>query len=240
MTELTSRWALATCAIARSCRGTAALLLFAALAALASHPASARGQAFSDPGFESYSVASGQFVKPATGVWAFVNDAGVVEPFAGNSSTGPLNTWSATLAAPQGQQYASTYAGSDTIRQLVTFASAGDYEISVFAAAPSGSLTIPGVFTSNVVDGQFVFTLGNTPIGATHSVEAGGNWSQYAAMFAIPAPGNYQLGIRNTLSAVYFVNYDAFAIHSVPEPSTLALGLGGALLLAARLRRRRR
>ena len=71
---------------------------------------------------------------------AFTSSSVSARTFAGNSSTGPLNTWSATLAAVDGQQYASTYAGSDSIRQLVTFATAGQYEISVYAVSPSGSL----------------------------------------------------------------------------------------------------
>jgi hypothetical protein len=198
------------------------------------------GQVLTDPGFESYAVSAGEFVKPAADAWSFVNDAGVVEPFAGNSSTGALNTWSATLAAYEGAQYASTYASLDLIRQTVVFASAGDYEISVFAASPAGSLTIPGVGTSTLVDGEFAFTLGNSTIGATHVVDAGGAWQQYSATLNIPAPGSYQLGIRNTLAAAYFINYDAFSIRSVPEPSTLGLGVAAVLLLSMHLRTSRR
>src|SRR6266704_5474358 len=95
-------------------------------------------QSLTDPGFETYAVNSGGFVKPATGPWSFANDAGVVEPPAPNSSTGSLNTWSAMFAAIEGQQYASTYAGGDTIRQSVSFGAAGEYRVSAYAAAPSG------------------------------------------------------------------------------------------------------
>lgn len=195
------------------------------------------GQVLTDPGFESYAVSAGQFVRPAAGAWSFVNDAGVVEPFAGNSSTGTLNTWSATLPAYEGAQYASTYASLDSIRQTVVFSSAGDYEISVFAASPAGSLTIPGVGNSTLVDGEFTFALGNAAVGATHVVDAGGAWERYSATLSIPAAGNYQLGIRNTLAAAYFINYDAFSIRSVPEPSTLGLGVVAVLLLSMRIRK---
>ncbi len=84
------------------------------------------GQAFVDPGFESYGVSAGGFIQPASGPWLFGNDAGLVEPPAPNSSTGPLNTWSAIFSPVEGQQYASTYAGADTLRQMVTFSAPGD------------------------------------------------------------------------------------------------------------------
>ena len=95
----------------------------------------AYGVAFADPGFEDYAVSSGGFLQPASGPWVFTNDAGVVEPYSPNSSTGPLDTWSATFAAYEGQQYASTYAGSNHIHQKVSFSAAGDYVISAYAAA---------------------------------------------------------------------------------------------------------
>ena len=87
------------------------------------------GQALTDGSFEAFAVSSGGFVKPTSGPWVFTNDAGVVEPLVPNSSTGPLNTWSATFAAQDGQQYVSTYAGADSISQLVSFS----------ARAPTGS-----------------------------------------------------------------------------------------------------
>src|SRR5438045_2010175 len=93
---------------------------------MSSLAAALHGQVFTDPGFESYSVNPGEFVRPSLGAWLFGGDAGVVEPPAPNSSTGPGNTWSATFAPVDGQQYASTYAGADTIRQGVVFVTAGD------------------------------------------------------------------------------------------------------------------
>src|SRR5690348_15224224 len=119
-------------------------LAVTAVIALAMMPPTLRAQTVLDGGFESYDVAAGGFVKPSTGPWTFANDAGVVEPFSPNSATAVLNTWSATRPAFQGQQYASTYAGGDVIRQPVTFDKPGVYELSVYAFAPTGTLTIPG------------------------------------------------------------------------------------------------
>ena len=187
------------------------------------------GQQFTDPGFETYAVNPGGFLQPTSGSWLFSNDGGVVEPPAPNSSTGPLNTWSATFAPVEGQQYASTYAAGDTIRQSVAFNAAGDYRISVFAVAPTGTVTIPSVGTFALGDGEFTLTLGGAAIGSLHTVPAGANWSLFSADFNIATPGNYQLGVRNTVPSPYFINYDAFALQPVPEPSTIALGLLGAL-----------
>ncbi|MGD0649983.1 MAG: hypothetical protein ABSA97_02380 [Verrucomicrobiia bacterium] len=197
-----------------------------------------QGQSFTDPGFENYEVSSGGFVKPVSGPWMFSNDAGVVEPYASNSSTGALYTWSAMFSAPEGQQYASTYAAIDTIRQAVSFDTAGDYVISVYAAAPAGSVTIPTVGTLTLEDGEFTFTVGNTAIGSLHTVPTGSGWDSYSAVFSIGDPGSYTLGVRNTKTASYFINYDAFAIQPVPEPTTfqlvLAFGAVAAGVKAAR------
>ena len=93
-------------------------------------------------------------------------------------------------------------------------------------------MTIPSVGTFPVGDGEFTFTLGNAAIGSLHPVFAGTDWTLFTADFTLAAPGDYQLGLRNTLSSPYFINYDAFAIQPVPEPSTIALGLLGALGIA--------
>jgi hypothetical protein len=167
----------------------------------------------------------------------FSNDAGVVEPPAPNSSTRPLNTWSATFAPVDGQQYASTYAGGDILRQLVSFSAAGDYRLSVYAAAPNGTLTIPSAGTFTLGNGEFAFTLDNVAIGTVQVVPVGSSWGLFSADFTVPAPGDYRLGIRNTLAAPYFINYDGFAIQPVPEPSTMALGFLGVLCALATWRR---
>jgi len=202
------------------------------LGVIVTNPAIVKAQTLSDPGFENYAVNSGGFVRPTTGPWTFGNDAAVVKPPAPNSSTGPLNTWSATFAAIEGQQYASTYAGSDTIQQSVSFASAGQYRVSAFAAAPSGSVTVPPTGSSTLTDGVFTFTLGNAAIGTPNTMTPGTDWRLFTADFTIPAPGSYQIGIRNNTAAPYFINYDAFEIQPVPEPAVwqLALVAGTALV----------
>jgi MYXO-CTERM domain-containing protein len=59
---------------------------------------------------------------------------------------------------------------------------------------------------------------------------AGASWSPFAADFTVNSAGSYLLGIRNSsLSSPYFINYEAFSIQPIPEPSTLALGLLGLL-----------
>lgn len=183
------------------------------------------GQALTDPGFESYAVSSGGFVKPSSGPWLFNNDAGVVEPISPNSSLGSLNTWSATFAAPEGEQYASTYAGADFIKQMVSFGTAGNFTISVYAAAPDGTVTFPSQAPKVLEDGQFDFTLQGSAVGSVQTVPKGSNWNLYTATFNIVSPGTYEVGILNTKSAPYFINYDAFAIQPVPEPATLRLVL---------------
>lgn len=198
------------------------------------------GQAFTDPGFEGYSVSAGSVLQPVSGPWTFANDAAVVRPFSPNVSNG-TNTWSATFAPIEGQQYASTYAGLDSLRQTVTFASAGNYRISAFAAAPSGSITLPsaGGGTFPLVSSEFTFTLGGASIGNLNAIDPGSSWTLFSADFSISAPGDYQLGIRNTKIAPYFINYDNFAVQPVPEPSVVALVLlGGLLALPLKLKRK--
>jgi len=217
--------------------------LVAVLGALFTHSTSTvQGQVLVDGGFESYAVNSGGFVQPVSGPWLFANDAGVVEPFAPNSSGGALNTWSATFAPVEGQQYASTYAALDSLRQVVSFTTAGLYRMSVSAAGPSGSLTIPSVGTFTLGDGEFTFLFDNTPVGSLQTVSAGSSWSLFSADFTVTAPGDYQVGVRNTRSAPYFINYDAFAVEPVPEPAVLqlALALGAGVVVRRALRGRRR
>jgi hypothetical protein len=195
--------------------------------------ASTHAQVVLDAGFEGYAVAPGGFVKPTTGVWTFTNDAGVVEPFSPNSSTGVLNTWSATRAAYQGQQYASTYAGGDSIRQPITFDTAGVYALSVRAFAPDGMVTF-GTDTVPVSDGQFRFVL-DVPVGPTFTVPAGSDWTLYSTQVTVAAPGVYNVGVNNSLIATYFVNYDDFRITVVPEPAAAGMMLTMLLMSSWRM-----
>ncbi len=212
--------------------GRVLMLLLAGAAAVGLQERLLQAQSFTDPGFESYSVADGAFLRPASGEWIFVNDAGVVDPPSPSSSTGPLNTWSATFPAIQGEQYASTYAGLDSLSQSVFLAAPGAYLLSVYAAAPDGSITIPPLSPQTLVDGEFTFILNNSPIGNSHSVTAGATWTLYSVEFSIDTPGSYLLGLRNTRADAYFINYDAFEITPVPEPAAwqLTLLLGGMML----------
>ena len=181
-------------------------------------------QSFIDPGFENDVVSAGQFIRPAESAWYFGNDASVVRPFAPNSSTEPLSTWSATFPALAGEQYASTYAGADQIRQTVLFPAAGEYEVSVYAAAPSGVVVI-NQSPLTLVNGAFTFRLNNSSIGSEFVLSPGTEWQKYSSPFTIPAPGSYTLGILNTLTASYFINYDNFDIQAVPEPGIFSLVL---------------
>jgi hypothetical protein len=184
----------------------------------------ATGQTVLDGGFESYAISPGGFVQPTSGPWTFGNDAGVVEPLSPNSSTGPLHTWSATRAAFAGQQYASTYAGGDTIRQSVTFSSPGVYELSVLAFSPDGTLTIPGVFANQpLTNGEFRFWFDGGFAGPTWTVPAGQDWAKYSVTISVAQSGAHAVGVGNTLTDRYFINYDAFQVEPIPEPTMAAL-----------------
>ena len=49
------------------------------------------------------------------------------------------------------------------------------------------------------------------------------DWTRYAAQVAIGQSGTYDVGIANTLVDKYFINYDAFALQSIPEPVASAV-----------------
>lgn len=201
----------------------------------------ARAQVLVDPGFEEWAVVPGRYSVPATGPWQFENDAGTVRSPSPNTSTGVLHTWSATRDAYEGAQYASTYAGLDRIRQQVRFDVPGLYELSVAAFAPSGTLTIPGVFENGplpLIDGRFRFLFGTNRTGDEWIVPAGEDWARYSTTVTVDVPGTYDVGVANTLQGVYFVNYDSFAIRAVPEPQVVAI-LATAIAGAACRRRKR-
>ena len=216
-------------------RVTIAFVIGACLLACPLAPA----QTVADAGFEQVPVASGQFVKVG-GPWAYTNDAGIVRPFGSSTTTEPLNTWSATRDAFEGAQYASTYAGGDTITQPVTFDQPGVYELSVMAFSPAGIQEIPGNpgLYKPLGNGEFRFEFGGGPVGPTWVVPVGSEWTRYATTVDVTQPGTYPVGIANTRVDVYFVDYDAFRIAAVPEPSAAALLLLTAGCAAGRRRRR--
>jgi hypothetical protein len=188
-------------------------------------------QVLVDPGFESYAVSSGGFLKPTTGAWVFRNDAGIVEPFSPSTSTAVLNTWSATLAPYEGMQYASSYAGGDWFDQEVFFPAAGQYLLSVYAASPSGTLIQAGG-AQQLVDGDFRFAVGGVVTGPTFTPPLDAGWARYRAVINIPAAGNRLVGFHTTKVASYFINFDAFSLTRVPEPASTALMLVGSAAAA--------
>jgi hypothetical protein len=198
----------------------------------------ARAQAVINGGFESPPVGSGQFIRAPAGWWQYTNDAGVVRPFGRSTGTQVFNTWSATRAAFEGAQYASTYAGSDAILQPVVFDQSGAYELSVMAFSPAGTQEIPGnpgLFMP-LEAGEFGLQFAGAQVGPTWVVPAGSDWTRYATTVDVAQPGTYVVGVANTRSAVYFVNYDAFSVTPVPEPSAagVALTIGAATVFRRR------
>jgi HpiC1 cyclase len=194
-----------------------------------------RAVTLTDPGFESPVLSAGGFTHAGNPAWTFTNDAGVTRPFTNPTSTAVLNTWSATLSPIDGAQYASTYAGSDNITQTVSLA-AGTYELSVYAAAPSGSVTIPPQPPLALVNGAFQLLFGGQNSAAIN-MPPGTDWQRRSATFTLASPGNVAVGVRNTVTASYFINYDAFSLTLVPEPTSFVLlAIGACALLRSRQR----
>lgn len=213
-------------------------LLLAALLTLACTE-STPAQAVLDPSFEDYSVDPGGFTKSAAGAWTFENDAGVVEPISPNSSNGPLDTWSATFAALEGTQYASTYAGSDQISQQLSFPAAGEYELSIWAASPRGTVELPNVGELTLTTGDFQFVLDGSTVGDIHTPPLDAGWARYDATFSVAAAGEHDIGVLNLKSAPYFINYDVLRVSLIPEPSVIGMLVVGWLALTVVGRRRR-
>ncbi len=190
---------------------------------------SAHALIITDPGFESYSVDPGGFTKEA-GSWTLANDAGVVEPFSPNSSNGQLDTWSATFAAIEGEQYASTYAGLDSITQSINIPARGLYTFSIYAASPDGSVTIaPHANPFILSTGSFSFEFDGNQLGS-FSIDPGTDWMEYSLTTELSA-GIYTVGVINTARAPYFINYDNFTLSQVPVPAAVWLFASGLMAL---------
>jgi hypothetical protein len=189
-----------------------------------------------DPGFESVAVPAGGFSHAGDPAWTFVNDAGVTRPFTNPTSTGALNTWSATFSPIEGSQYASTYALLDSIRQTVAIP-AGTYVLSVYAASPAGSVTIPPIGTSQLVTGAFQLTFG-AQSGPIIEMPPGTDWLLSSATFVQSSAGSVAIGVRNSETAPYFVNYDAFTLELIPEPAAIMHFIIGACVVLHTRRRR--
>lgn len=192
----------------------------------------AMAQVLSDPGFEAIPVGTGMYVRPRTGVWMYENDAAIVRPYAPNTSLATFQTWSATFAPIEGEQYACTYAGGDRISQYVTFPHPGTFELAVWAAAPSGTLT-DGDETRPLVQAAFRFVFSGIDAGPVFTLEPGTGWTRFSTMVEVTAPITLAVGVHNQYLASYFIHYDGF---SVPAPSAIA-ALGVALLPCTRRRR---
>jgi hypothetical protein len=195
---------------------------------------------FLDPSFESYNVAPGTsevgFNLP--GPWQFTNDAGVTEPYDPYPGTG-FGVSSATIPAHDGDQYVSTYAGTDYIVQEVTL-SPGQYELSIYAAYGD-------IGAEFFVDGEFAFAWDPNPnvpslISPTFAVAMSSDWTQYSMILEIvgPSPETHLVGIVNSLTAPYLINYDSASLtslSSVPVPAAAWL-FGSALGLLGWMRRK--
>jgi hypothetical protein len=203
---------------------------------------------FVDSSFENYSIPDGSYAAPA-GSWEFRQNSFVVDPFIPHTHSGSSNTRSATYVPHLGDQYVSTYAGNGGLSQSLQFTLAGMYQVSVYAASPSGSIFIQTpVFsgTETLVSGEFQFSLSTsnstvnaTYFGGTQTTTAGGPWLQHSAVITVPSPGTYWIGARNLKFAVYFIYYDDFQIVSVPEPSSILLALPLLAMCAYQVRCRR-
>ena len=154
--------------------------------------------------------------------WTLANDATLAHP----GGEAPWS-WDTPVVAttfvnsaedvlpPEGSGMGITYAGSDSFTQSVLFPSSGLYTFSVDANAISGT-AVQGLPT---VDGLFAFFAGGSS-SPDNLVTTASGWNSYQWTTFVSA-GAQNVGLRNTLSAVYAVAYDNFAI--IPEPSTSGL-----------------
>jgi hypothetical protein len=207
--------------------------------------ANASNPAFTDPGFESIATAPGAFSSLGDPWDLRGTNTFVVQPFIPHTSspTSCCMVRSAVFDSIDGEQYLSTYAGGALFAEDIAFALPGTYEVSVYAASPSGSVFLSHFQPVNAVfvPADFTFELNRQPIGPLHHLEPGTNWTRFSTTFTIGEPGVYQLGINNETFASYIINYDRLSITAVPEPmglTILAIGMFfGVIFPLRRIRR---
>ena len=106
----------------------------------------------------------------------------------------------------------------------MTIPVAGAYELSVYAASPSGFVIELGVPKAELVQGGFGFFVDGEHVGVMHVPELDAGWVRYTARFEVTSPGEITAGVGNITGAPYFINYDSLELVLVPEPSSLLLG----------------
>lgn len=168
--------------------------------------------------------------------WTTLNDAVLAHP--GGTAPWSWNTpvvasvvvsSTETILPLEGSGLGITYAGADTFSQMVNIDTAGDYMFSVDANAVTGT----GVNNLPLIDGIFEIFAGGAA-SPDFTVVTTDGWSNFSWTTTLAA-GMLDVGLRNTLSGIYSITYDNFAITAlddVPEiPVPAAIWLFGTALL---------
>jgi len=173
--------------------------------------------------------------------WTLVNDAtlaypGGVAPWSWNTPVSATKFVHSTedVLPLEGSGLGITYAGGgDSFTQSVLFPSSGLYTFSVDAKAISGTISFSSTVGGNtpMVNGLFAF-FADGASSPNKLVATASGWNNYQWTTFISA-GERNVGLGNTLTSVYAIAYDNFAI--IPEPSTS--GLLVIALVVAGLRR---
>lgn len=180
--------------------------------------------------------------------WTTMNDAELA--FAGGEAGWVWNTpvavgatWTSQedVTAPDGESFAITYAGLDSISQSILIPEAGTYEFSLDWNG------IEGFFTNSdgsvLGSGTGVFRLfADTAFGggsrgedvllsdAVTATTAGG-WETFTWSVDLPA-GEVLVGVENIELASYAIGFDNFRV--VPAPGAFGVVLAGGLLARRR------
>lgn len=171
--------------------------------------------------------------------WVLNNDAFI--PFSsishGDSWATPVEdrvqyTFLEDVSPIDGEHFAITYAGFDTLSQSIHILSDGTYHLSVYANAITGKSNT----ASSIASPKFALTMGDH--SATFKEKTGDGWNIYTLSAYLTA-GQYDIQIENLTRGVYSIAYDNVVVApaSIPEPSSsLLFGLSGALLFFHRRR----